>query len=236
MGRAILMILCSVLFALTPINHHGKMEVRASQEWDTFILQFQYLISDEKYELAERMLHNRLPQMEQYVETLSDEERSMWDILVEPLATNNSDDFNKDAARLVMFMNAVTDENPTLFTKQALIEISRDLQNVFIPVDDIAQQWDVLAPTVQVFYPGAEIEGITVSISSLNSNDTVEARDTAFLQLDDLIKNSKTPTLDALLWTILTIGGTIILTLSYVSIRKFKGHKAMVHSRKSENS
>lgn len=236
MGRAILMILCSVLFALTPINHHGKMEIRASQEWDIFILQFQYLISDEKYELAERMLHNRLPQMKQYVETLSPEERSMWHILVEPLATNSSADFKKDAGRLVTFMNAITDENPALFTEQALSEIRQDLQNVFMPVDNIVQQWDILAPTVQVFYPEAEIERITVSISRLNANDTVAARDTAFLQINDLIKNSKNPTLDALLWTALTIGGTIILTLSYVSIRKFKGHKAMVRSRRSENS
>ncbi|KHE67330.1 hypothetical protein, partial [Halobacillus sp. BBL2006] len=123
MGRAILMILCSVLFALTPINHHGKMEIHASQEWDAFTVQFKYLVSDDKYELAERMLNNRLPQMEQYVETLTREQRQMWQTLVMPLTTGSTEDFKRDSERFITFMEAVTDDDPAVFTEQALSEL-----------------------------------------------------------------------------------------------------------------
>jgi hypothetical protein len=236
MGRAILAILCSVLFALTPINHHGKMEIHASQEWDAFTVQFKYLVSDDKYELAERMLNNRLPQMEQYVETLTLEQRQMWQTLVMPLTTGSSQDFKKDSERFIMFMEAVTDDDPDLFAEQALSEFRTDLENVFIPVDRISQKWERLEPTIQVFYPNVEIEDVTASILTLNLSDTIETRKTALIQIDDILEHTTSLNLDALLWTAFMIGGTIILTLSYVSIRKFKGGQATLPSRKSENS
>ncbi|KHE67141.1 sporulation protein YpjB, partial [Halobacillus sp. BBL2006] len=121
-------------------------------------------------------------------------------------------------------------------TEQALSELRMDLENVFIPVDQISQKWESLEPTIQVFYPDVEIEGVTDSISTLNLTDNIETRKAALFQIDDLLEHTTSFTLDALLWTAIMIGGTIILTLSYVSIRKFKGGQATLPSRKSENS
>ncbi|MFQ3542995.1 sporulation protein YpjB [Halobacillus rhizosphaerae] len=237
MGRAVLLTMVTVVFLLMPLITYGQMASKQA-EWDSFTTQYRYLINDGKFELAERMLNNRLPEMEQYIETLPNLQQKEWKILVQPLLNQSGNTIVKpaDAEPFLFYMETISMDNPEAALNSQLNDWSERISKHEMNSEQLLSVWNVYEPAIQVFYSRQGVSQLSRHIDEWQKQEAGEKEQV----IESLQKLTAEHPLalsnDAFIMTAMIIGCSILLTLSYVGLRKFKAEKSEITVRRKSNS
>ncbi|QAS50796.1 hypothetical protein [Halobacillus litoralis] len=231
MGRAII-ILCSLIFTLIPLSQIEGTEKNLSS-WESFITQYNWLVMDEKYELADRLLNNRLPEMEQYVQTLSPRHQDTWRQLNETPAINSE---TKRSEQIIVFIEIFTSSQPHEIVREKLEVLSSSIENPQNSSLELNELWENISPAVSTIYEAEVVDTAKVSFNKLTVKDSMNERKQLIAHLNKIKQTDDGIAGDAVIWTAFIVGGTILITLLYVSLRQFKSRSKIRHMVKSDNS
>ncbi len=238
MGRAVLLSMITVVFLLMPLITYGQMDSKQA-EWDSFTTQYRYLINDGKFELAERMLNNRLPEMEQYIETLPTQQQKEWKILVQPLLNQSGNTIVKpaDAEPFLFYLETISMDNPEAALNSQLNDWSERISKHEMNSEQLLAVWNVYEPAIQVFYSSQGVSQLSRDVNEWQKQEAGEKQQQVIESLQ-MLTAEHPPALskDAFLMTAMVIGCSILLTLSYVGLRKFKAEKSEIVVRGKSNS
>ncbi|WP_226579298.1 sporulation protein YpjB [Halobacillus litoralis] len=228
MGRAILIFICSLIFTLGPLSLTEGWAEKPPNEWETFVNHYRSLVVDGKEELARRMLDQRSADIEEYVQTLSERDQEIWSRLIQ---TDGKAMEESGVESALTFLEAVSSEDRVLFLKGKVNELTY-LVKMSEP-ENFLVQWEIIRPTLSRFSDQQEImfteqmiHQYTIQNSEMTQNRLIE-------QLNLLVKEEEA---DAIIWTILTVGGSILLTLVYVGGKKYRARSIIRHRLKDGNS
>ncbi|MCA0970363.1 hypothetical protein LCM20_07160 [Halobacillus litoralis] len=230
MGRALLVcLISSLIFTLVTPNAFGE---RQYSGWDEFAKQFQLLVRDDKHSLAERLLNNRLPEMETYIKDQAEEVRTVWDKVSPSIV--DEEITAQDAEALKKFISFLVASDSKEWVNHQIEDIQLRSMDSKTSAETLVNEWDELSPYVAAFVEEEELLPLKVAFSQLGQHDTMQTRDHVvqslpILEQDWQFKDS------ALLFTVIIIGGTIVFTLFYVALRRFIANRKSGHKR-SENS
>ncbi|MCA0983037.1 hypothetical protein LCL89_03130 [Halobacillus yeomjeoni] len=205
-------------------------------QWQSFTDQYRWLIEDGKFELAERMLHRRLPHMEQYIKTLKTEEQTVWRDLLTVLLQDEGTPTEKDVFRFQMMVNVSTAPDPIVEAGTFVQDLKGALENPFASIVKIESQWEVIAPMLDAYYEKEAVSEISEKIRTLSHEDTFYTREAAIEAVGQLLDAPEEIRMDALWWTAFLVGGTIVLTLFYVALQKMKANQRQSRSKRRDNS
>ncbi|MFC7060438.1 sporulation protein YpjB [Halobacillus seohaensis] len=229
MGRAILTIILSFA-CLVFLSNHWLLASSEDQKWDSFITQYRYLIQDEKYELAERMLNNRFSEMESYFEGESPAQKEK----LEQLSTAAIDD-PKRAEELIYFLKASIQPDPNEFAVGLTMDILNSVE--VMERKQVIKQWTTIAPTLNYFLKPTEIQRVNEAMSHYQSSESLETKQFVMQQLELIsTESSEQRKYDAFIWTAIIIGTTILCTLVYVGYRKYKAERELNKEKRKLNS
>ncbi|UOQ42725.1 sporulation protein YpjB [Halobacillus salinarum] len=227
MGRAMLLSFITVIFTLMPLITYGQMNTK-SNDWDSFVSQYRLLVNDGKVELADRMLNNRLPDMEKYTETLPVKQREVWQKLVTPLLNHNEGTplTLKEAEPFLKYMDTLSFEDPAQKVNEIFKDWENQLKQQTITSTELVSDWEALKPTASVFYSTAGLKQFSSSLEEWKLQNSDSTREQLVFSLNELIREHPA-VLDkeAFLITAIFVIGAILLTLAYVGIRKFIAEK-----------
>ncbi|UOQ93566.1 sporulation protein YpjB [Halobacillus shinanisalinarum] len=229
MGRAILICFVVSLSLWIPNNGHHKYIHAEHNTWSSFTEQYRHLYHDEKYELANRMLNNRQKEMEQYISTLSNQHQEMFNKLIDPIISVQSQEQKVEVEKFLSFINAMGSDHPQKYARQEL----QTLRNQINQIDQIDQDrasfvnnWKALLPTLQLYFDQKELSVVTQSVAVFGNSEMLATQQDVVRRLDKLLED-ETPVInyDAFIWTAVIIGCTILITLIYVGARKYVAEK-----------
>ncbi|MCA1009451.1 sporulation protein YpjB [Halobacillus halophilus] len=236
MGRAILILLCSVIFTLTPMNKHLYLSGN-SEDWTPFFMQYKLLLQDGKYELASKVLNNRRTELENYLESLSPEKEEIGKELLQSVVTGKQGAQLADAERLVIFIETVNSTNYLENINNLVFDYKKNLSaDSYLTNEELQNEWEKVVPSLLTYYSYDQLIPIGEQLSKLSEGDSYQIRETMAVEMDQLPEALPALSGDALLWTVVLIGGTILLTLAYVAAKKYQAIATVKGSIKRENS
>ncbi|SFF61683.1 Sporulation protein YpjB (SpoYpjB) [Halobacillus alkaliphilus] len=236
MGRAILILLCSVIFTLTPMNKHLYLSGH-SEDWTVFFLQYKLLIQDGKYELASKALNNRRTELENYLESLSPQKEEIGKELLQSVVTSEQGANSADADRLFIFIETVNPTNYLENINNLVFNYKKNLDaDSYLTDEELQNEWEKVVPSLLTYYSYEQLIPIGEQLSQLSDGDSYQIRETMAVELDQLPEALPALSGEALLWTVLLIGGTILITLAYVAARKYQAIAIVKGPIKRENS
>ncbi|WP_173916312.1 sporulation protein YpjB [Halobacillus sp. Marseille-Q1614] len=230
MGRAIaavlLMMLVSILLCVqataTTSPDHGK--------WDSFVTQYHYLLADGKTELAEKMLNNRLSEMETYYEGQPIQQEQTFEKL-----KSEAVEAPEKAARFLSFLEVSANPEPKQLLALKTSALQVQVKEAEISPQAAAEQWEQLLPVMGIYFPTDQIEAVSQIMSGYVMNGSPDSVQPLIDSLEVLaVEAEKDTQYDAVIWTVIIIGTTILLTLGYVSFRKFQAEKSQKKSRSKQ--
>ncbi|RWZ60282.1 hypothetical protein EQV77_03030 [Halobacillus fulvus] len=231
MGRALVIIGISLVLALLLSVQATGMQSE-QKEWKAFSDQYKYLIQDQKQSLADQLLHNRLNEMGKYIETQPELVRLAWSDMKAELEAEPNSPLHKE--RFFVFIDSLVNDDPVTFTKSQLKEFQMKVVDVTVSEGVLQEDWQRISPVVQAHFGQEEtFRKLNLLVDSLSVDHTIEMREDVSEQIDLLYTKKNME--EALFWTAVLIGGTIIVTLIYVSCRKYAASRKKANSR-SENS
>ena len=229
MGRAVLIcLISSLIFTLTP---HVQGET-SEENLQSFAIQYSYLIQDGRHSLADKLLHKRMPEMEKYMEAQPEEYTQAWKEVVNPLLNGEANQRNTD--KLSTFLDFLSTGDRENWVQEQVDLVGEQVRNVYIPAEQIQEKWNELLPILPVVEDEAIVTQANILMDELIVRDHVEKRE-ELLDVLEQLKDRESFQMDALLWTAIVIGGTIIITLLYVAVRRWMASKK-TQSQKSESS
>lgn len=232
MGRAIILILSSLILTLTIINKTEAWTSDPSNQWDPFIAQYRLLVTDGKGELAERMWKNTYPEMEKYARSLTPDKYALWSTLTEDLKDKNQGlRFNVEP--IFFFLEVTSSDNSGEIIEKWLDPLVRQVEEEQSTYNDIISYWDLVRPVINSYTIKEDIILVDKALKdwSIAESDTTKAA--VVTSLDNLTKPLKSEESEAILWMAAITGGSITLTLSYVGARMYRGRSKNRHKLKS---
>ncbi|MBM7552480.1 sporulation protein YpjB [Thalassobacillus pellis] len=139
-------------------------------------------------------------------------------------------------SQMVLLLDVLIHEDARYFQheKNRLAEVIDQYHNSIVPsasldVTSIISNWEIMLPAAEIVFTKEVYDQFETYYQMLVKSDTpAEIERTLSLSLELMSKNapdSKVFELDALLWTIIIVGGCIIVTLSYVGYKKYQAEK-----------
>jgi hypothetical protein len=236
MGRAIILILSSLILTLTLINKtEGLTKNDPPDQWDSFIAQYRLLVSDGKDELAERMWKNTYPEMEKYAQALSPEEYDLWSMITQDIEEMDQG-LRLNVEPIFLFLEATSSNNAGEILEKRLQHLVRLVEQEQSSSRDIIKQWDMVRPVINSYTNKEEIILVDESLNEWTMAGSDTTKTAVVNSLNKLMKPSEDGKSAAMLWMIVIIGGSIIFTLSYVGVRMYQGRSKNRHNLKSGNS
>ncbi|ASF39673.1 hypothetical protein CEH05_11225 [Halobacillus halophilus] len=236
MGRAILVLLCSVIFTLTPMNKHLYLSGH-SEDWSAFFLQYKLLIQDGKYELAGKALNNRRAELENYMESLSPQKEEIGKELLQSLMVDLPKTNSVEIGQLLIFIETVSANNHVENINTLVFNYKNSLgDNPYLTGGELQSEWEKVVPSLLTYYSYDQLIPIAEQLSQFAEGDSDQIRETLAVELNQLPEAVPALSMEALLWTVLLIGGTILITLAYVAFRKYQAVATVEGSIKRENS
>jgi|GEM_PF-6825567 len=236
MGRAILVLLCSVIFTLTPMNKHLYLSGH-SEDWTSFFLQYKLLIQDGKYELAGKALNNRRAELENYMETLSPQKEEIGKELLQSVVIDLQRTSSVEVDQLLTFMETVSANNHVENINTLVFNYKNSLgDNPYLTGEELQKEWEKVVPSLLTYYSYDQLIPIDEQLSQFTEGDSEQIRETIAVELNQLPEAVPTLSMEALIWTALIIGGTILITLAYVAFRKYQAINIVKGSNRRENS
>ncbi|MGP4075309.1 sporulation protein YpjB [Halobacillus sp. K22] len=236
MGRAILVLLCSVIFTLTPMNKHLYLSGH-SEDWTSFFLQYKLLIQDGKYELAGKALNNRRVELENYMETLSPQKEEIGKELLQSVGFGQQRNNSVEVDQLLTFIETVSANNHVESINTIVFNYKNSLVDIhYLTEEELQSEWEKVVPSLLTYYSYDQLIPIDEQLSQLAEGDSEQIRETIAVELNQLPEAVPALSMDALLWTVSIIGGTILITLAYVAFRKYQAITIVKGSVRRENS
>ncbi|MBA2173891.1 hypothetical protein H0266_03155 [Halobacillus locisalis] len=166
------------------------------------------------------------------METQSKQSEQAWSEVVTPLL--NGETNRENAEKLSTMLEFLSAKDHETWIQEQIVSMEEQVRNVYIPADQIEQQWNELLPILPVVEDQSLVSQTDTLMDQLVIRDHVQNRQEILKALKEM-KERESFQLDALVWTAIVIGGTIILTLFYVAVRRWLASKK-TQSQKSENS
>ncbi|MFG6114538.1 sporulation protein YpjB [Halobacillus sp. MO56] len=147
---------------------------------------------------------------------------------------------------LVLWLDALVHPDPRFFSKEKdeLVNRIERYHNSIEPdspvaLSEIRQFWDSVLPAAALTYEDGFFQQFNQHYKLLTEAENPEEIARILSLSIEMLQESQNEggiRLDALLWTIIIVGGCIILTLSYVGFRKYQAEKkektSRLHKRK----
>lgn len=235
MGRACVILLCSVFLTLTPVViRYGWAEAPPDQ-WEHFIAQYRLLQADGKYALAERLWNNNYEEMEQYARTLPPEYQETWRKLIEGVSSTEGHEGSRRES-LFIILETASSRDPQQLINHKVQELAIRVTDKTVSHSTLQKEWLSARPLVGFNLNEAELLNIDQSFVKLSERDSLAAREVLSQRMESLLTTTDEVELVALFSTAMMIGGSIVMTLVYVATRKYKGSSKNRHKMKSGHS
>ncbi|WP_431799133.1 sporulation protein YpjB [Halobacillus andaensis] len=230
MGRAILIVFLTAAGMIFLCSHWASASTEKEQ-WQSFVQQYSYLIEDGKYELAEKMLDNRYDDLASYYEEKSVPHLQTFNQLAEDFKQNPQ---NADA--LMEFIELSLAENEEADVVERLKEIQVLVENSEADRVSVMEKWTNLSPLLKLNFPKQDVESATTAFLNYGETSTLDSQQTVLNYLDHVVPEETNNKYDAFIWTAIIIGGSILITLVYVSYRKYRAEKEYQQKKQKLNS
>ncbi|MCP3030709.1 hypothetical protein LF817_05080 [Halobacillus sp. A1] len=232
MGRAIVVIFL-LLSGLFFISNSWIFASEKNDTLDPFISQYEYLLQDQKVELATKMLNNRYSELESYFEGESEAQLETLNRLVQ----NTIEDPYHHADTFILFVEAGVDPEPEKYLLSKVDELKVLVENAETSPSLVTEKWANLEPAMSHYFKGESVNSITSTMDLYVNNPTAGTQQSLVRDLDHLIlEEDESLTYDAFIWTAIIIGSTILLTLVYVGYRKYRAEKEETQVKQKLNS
>ncbi|SFK00088.1 Sporulation protein YpjB (SpoYpjB) [Halobacillus dabanensis] len=235
MGRAIILILSSLILTLTLINNTEGWAAKAPDPWESFIAQYRHLVSDGKDELAERMWKNTYPKMEKYAQTLTPDEYNLWSSLTEDL-NDKKHDMRFNVETIFFFLQVTSSDNSNAIIVERVHQLVRQVEQEPSTSSEIINQWKLVKPVINSYTIKEDIILVDEALSDWSIANSQNSRTAVINSLNNLVEPLKSDESEAVFWMALIVGGSITLTLSYVGARMYQGRSKNRHKLKSGSS
>ncbi|SEH81088.1 Sporulation protein YpjB (SpoYpjB) [Halobacillus karajensis] len=232
MGRAFLLFICSLIFTLIPIGQFEARSETTPDQWESFIAQYRLLVADGKQDLAERLWNKKYLSMEQYAQTLTSTEQKTWDALLDDFSNSSHGD-ELTPEKIVTFLEVTSSDEPSHILSDKLGKIAEHSKTETL--NDISKEWKVLRPVLFTYIEPDSIEAVDSILTDLNEHDTTMGRESLNQELNHILIDKRAE-MDAFIWTALLIGGAILFTLIYVSVRKYRARSRNRHKIRGGHS
>ncbi|GEN53931.1 hypothetical protein [Halobacillus faecis] len=233
MGRAMLLIICSLIFTLVPSGLvHSWSE--GSPDWESFASQYRRLAADGKFDLAERLWNSKYAEMEQYVQTLPDEHKDAWASLEVHASTDKLTETRWEEG-LITFLIVTSSDDPYTAIEEKLESFS-DLSVSSFSLEDIEEEWNMIRPVVMNYSDRSKVNEADQALQELSIMDTITSREYFIGKISELVKGNSQQDWNAFLSTAIFIGGAIIMTLLYVGAINYRESSKNRHTMRSGHS
>lgn len=232
MGRAIILILSSLILTVTLINKTEGWTAEAPNRWESFIAQYRHLVSDGKDELAARMWKNTYPEMEKYVQTLTPDEYNLWSSLTEGLK-NKKQDWRFNVEPIFFFLEVTSSDKSDEILEKKLHQLVRQVEKEHFTSREVIKQWKLVRPVINSYTIKEDVILVDEALYDWSNENSQTSRIAVINSLNNLMEPLKSEESEAMIWMALIIGGSITLTLSYVGARMYRGRSKNRHKLKS---
>ncbi|MGR9049941.1 hypothetical protein ACQ4XT_15050 [Halobacillus faecis] len=233
MGRVILVFICSLIFTLVPsgLTHSWSEE---SPDWEAFATQYRRLAADGKFELAERLWNSKYAEMEQYVQTLSDDHKEAW---IQLDIYSSTDDFKETRWEegLITFLEVSSSNNPYPVIAEKLEHFS-NTSVTSVSLEDIQEEWNLIRPVVTNYVDVVKVNEVDQALHELAIIDSINGRENFSGKITELVKGQYQQDWNTFLSTAIFIGGAILVTLLYVGAINYRESSKNRHTMKSGHS
>ncbi|WP_082234005.1 sporulation protein YpjB [Halobacillus massiliensis] len=234
MGRAIAAVLLVMLVSILLCVQAAASTSPGQGKWDSFVTQYQFLIADNKIELADKMLNNRRAEMESYYEEKPKEQRILFEQLMAQTV-----EAPEDPGKFLTFLEVTANPEPELLLARKADSIQENvLKSKFIPEKNLAI-WEQLVPTLSLYFNEGEVQDAAIAMNSYVNTETEDSQKIVVDSLEPITAASEEDLrYNTVVWTVILIGTSILLTLGYVSYRKYQAEKKRkkTHSKQRLNS
>ncbi|CQR46680.1 Sporulation protein YpjB (SpoYpjB) [Paraliobacillus sp. PM-2] len=233
--RLIFIVIATTLIGL------GFVAVTNAMESSSVSYSYERYVSEKRYDRAEQWLENHTSEIEALMQSANGEKQTV----LKELIRHNLEIINRsdiahnyklnNARSLVIAIDAIEKPNHPLLvkSKQAL---DKSLESVLASgdfsqqkINNILTHWEMLKPALQVALDKDEFQQLDLLFSNLGKETLNIKEDTEsvfkYSQLIDIHTTTAQGDPLSFYWIILMVGGIIIITLSYVAWKKYKGEK-----------
>lgn len=232
MGRAWSIILIASLIFLFPVAVHGEKTVDLSVSLDGFVEQYERLVYDGKEELAEELLYNRFADMENYMETRSMEEQFVWSTVLDRVNKRMSAEELKTIVKAFETLSSQK-SGSDMDMMEELHSFADRASDLNIPAAVLTYEWEMHRPYYEEILGQESVSIITNSLSSMTGG-SMSAREKLLAELNYI--KAESPKEDGFMLAIGVVGGSILVTLTYVAIRKHPSRSKNRHNLRRQNS
>ncbi|WP_181348265.1 sporulation protein YpjB [Thalassobacillus sp. CUG 92003] len=240
MGRVLkiagLILLCIFLFP-----NGIKAEGLNQDDMQQFIRQYHHLLIDDKIELSKRMYNLNKDKLGAYVEANHKSQRPLFEELIAKLdsAEGERAEWTTYSYGLVVLLDSMVEQNSGKLYRASVAELKQETQNINYTPDASAENalrhventWQQIAPATEMLHSSDKRQTMDLLVEQLTAQTDPEEMEYWSSQLLEMLSDEPLETetgmsRDALFWTVLIVGGCIILTLAYVGYRKYEAEKA----------